>query len=437
LYHQDQHLWAQNFYRDISHFLVPYEEWWNEELLNTRENPVSAYPEDWIDYLDRSCNEDLWRFDAQNFWPLTSFADAPFYSWVSTIDQMNKEIPRVKNYPPIFGDDSWQWRWIKGKKRYELELFLAYTKENLPSSITSFCDIGGGKGHLSRTFALLSGLPGCTVDGDGELHRLGRELLSRLKHPFPPGKLSFMTHYLDHGAHCDHQEKPCSQYGEKTLLMGLHTCGSLAWQLVDDFLSHENAHALTSMACCYTKLLPRDLHRSEWAKKHALPLKDYSLTLASRGHALKNIDEYLFKWRVKSFRFALHLLLRDEFGIHEFMGVGEAHPRDYKQDFSHYAALKITELGLTSKLTTSTLQAFFDDPKRQKMIRHMFLANLLRFQLGRPIELLLNLDRQLYCFEQGRPAQLVALYDQVLSPRNLILWSDKETAKSSGLHSSR
>jgi hypothetical protein len=66
-----------------------------------------------------------------------------------------------------------------------------------------------------------------------------------------------------------------------------------------------------------------------------------------------------------------------------------------------------------------SLNNFFQDPTRTRLIRRMILAGILRGIYGRPLELYLLIDRALYLEENGYTAKLVPYFDEELSPRNI------------------
>jgi hypothetical protein len=123
------------------------------------------------------------------------------------------------------------------------------------------------------------------------------------------------------------------------------------------------------------------------------------------------------KWKVKSFRYSLHLLLYEKLGIKKFITV-EGHPlKKYGEDFSEYVFSKLTELGIKHNLAADYLNSFHQD--WSPLVKKMFLANIIRWQFGRLLEVYILLDRAIYLQESGFKVEMAQLFNESISPRNI------------------
>ena len=178
---------------------------------------------------------------------------------------------------------------------------------------------------------------------------------------------------------------------------------------------------LLNFGCCYHRLNPGiDFPLSRFYKDQKFPIINlFGLTLATRSHSEMSFETYQTKKQVKHYRYALHLFLMRHFNNKYFTGVGECHISMYSKPFHFYAQDKLAQLGLSHSYTDDYLDNFFNDPKIQRELHSMFLCNIIRWQLGRALEVYIQLDRCLYLEEQGFDVRLEQYFDETLSPRNL------------------
>jgi hypothetical protein len=130
-------------------------------------------------------------------------------------------------------------------------------------------------------------------------------------------------------------------------------------------------------------------------------------------------DVYETKERVKYYRYALHLFLMKHFNNKYFTDVGEVHIRTYWNPFADYIRSRLVELKLEHSFTDEDFEKFYHDPALQKELRTMWICNLIRWQLGRVLEVYLLIDRCLYLQEQGYDVEIEQYFTESLSPRNI------------------
>ncbi len=281
-------------------------------------------------------------------------------------------------------------------------------------------DVGGGVGHLARVAAHHCSSPGqlkaVCMDADEQLLNSGRKRL-----PTYPGHEANPVEFVQ--ARFPTEDRLLGQYIDAdTLVVGLHTCGPLAVELLRT-CSRLGAGAALNFGCCYHKIEDAQaLNLSHIAQEKPLGLSPYALTLATRAHHYFDFKDFQFNHRVKTYRYGIHLLLY-ELGQKEFVAVGEAqNPGLYQRPFGEYAAMKLRELDLwpgRELPDERACQDFFEGAKIQAEIDRLFRMNMVRWRFGPLIERAMLLDRALFMQEQGWQVQLRTFFDTQLSPRNI------------------
>ncbi|MDD4973555.1 MAG: methyltransferase, partial [Bacteriovorax sp.] len=278
-------------------------------------------------------------------------------------------------------------------------------------------DIGGGVGHLSRVLSHYHSIPSISLDRDPLFQKIGFERLSKYRKIEGSRDVSFVN--ITFGKIAD-EEILKTIFRPQAFSLGLHTCGALALTVIQKSIDYKTT-GLLSFGCCYHLLNPEtDFPLSNFYKKNQyLKLNLFALTLATRSHAEMSFEDYQTKERVKYYRYALHLFLTKYFNNKYFTGVGECHTRTYWEPFANYIKTKLSELKLEHCFTDEDFNLFYADPKIQKELRIMWLCNIIRWQLGRAIEVYLLLDRFLYLEEQGFKVKIEQYFNEALSPRNI------------------
>ena len=132
-----------------------------------------------------------------------------------------------------------------------------------------------------------------------------------------------------------------------------------------------------------------------------------------------SFSDYQTKERVKYYRYALHLFLMTNYNQNQFIEVGECPIKIYWEPFSHYIKMKLAELNIPHNFNDDDFNQFYLNPEIQKQLRLMFLCNIIRWQIGRALEVYLLLDRSIYLEEAGYEVKFEQYFEEEISPRNI------------------
>lgn len=403
------------YLRQLYDFLQPFSMIWQNEVMLLSDDEIdSFYNQNWLHYLSNISEKQLWKIDSGSY-DLKDISEISFRDYLREIEQRSHNIPSLKelNFKKL---PSWANNKVAGKKNHEIQVIGSY----LESSNKSFhhaIDIGGGVGHLARILAHYYHINFTTIDANKHFQDLGIKRL--MKYPPPNGAKEVLFKNLTLDQHRPNQEV-LSLFQKHDLSIGLHTCGPLSLAHFTYALKNHHADFL-NFGCCYYKMSPK-LHTniSDVSKKYPLPLNSYALTLATRGHNGQEWSQFLFKKRVKFYRYALHLFLSEKLNLKKVYTIGESKPKIYWGSFSDFAQLKIKSLQLTTgEISSRKLDEFYQSKKVQNKINTMFLCNIIRWRLGRLLELYILTDRALYLNQYERNVKLISFFDEKISPRNI------------------
>jgi hypothetical protein len=311
---------------------------------------------------------------------------------------------------------------VKGKKRHEIERITPLVEQlNSKHNYSCLIDIGGGQGHLARIISSFHQLPGKSIDCCQDFQNSGKQKLSKYPAYSQGEKIEYINHYFGDNTHQDAQLFPTN-----SLTVGLHTCGPLALRHFEAFQAGK-AKTLINFGCCYLRMNPQtDTNISQFVQQQPnLKLNKFALTLATRSHAKMNFNQFQLKQRVKLYRNIFHLLLTKKLAINHFISVGDSPPRHYWGSFYNYCQEKFNFISLENNLTEQEIEEFFQQEEHQTAALNMFCADIIRWQLGRPLEIYILLDRLFYLAEQGHKVELFQLFDETLSPRNIAIVATK------------
>lgn len=406
--------------KSLAEFLHPYSPIWREEIMNAYPQTIQDYPLEWIQLLDTLSVEELFDVDCKR--PVEKIQNTSLNEFIQTIKKLTEIefIPDSPEYPL----EAWAFHGIKKKKKHEIQKIVPVLKRTRDELKFEYVvDIGGGVGHLSRVLSHYHHIPSISIDRNPDFQNIGRERLKKFRKLEGAQEVTFMN--LTFGKD---EDKPTMKriFNDQSLSLGLHTCGPLANILIKSTVEHQTK-GLLSFGCCYHSMNPEvDFPLSSFYKENNFPAFNlYGLSLATRSHAEMSFDTYKTKEQVKKFRYALHLFLMRHYDNKYFASVGECHISTYWKPFHVYITDKLKELNIIHSFSAEYFDAFYSDPKLQKELRVMYLCNIIRWQLGRALEVYLQLDRCLYLEEQGYNVQLMQFFDEALSPRNLGILATK------------
>lgn len=390
----------------IRDFLKPYQEMWQNEIMLMYPEPLKGYPMEWIEEL-RSIKDknDIIKLEKKEVEGLVK--EPTLLEFYTRIQELTT-LDAAPVYPQL-KEDAHTWTFMTVKKQHEIKRVVPHVhavaqKLNIPGII----DIGGGIGLLAQSLHNHFSLKVTSIDMNPTLQETGKKRYGKEKVEYKNLKV-----------------EPNSEFSNllstKTMTVGLHTCGRLALDIIRES-SNKKVPALINFGCCYHNLFQaEDLQNiSSFAQEHGkLWMDKFALTLSCRAHNKMPEKEYDLKLKVKFYRYAIHILLHDHYGLKELVTLGNSSPRLYDEPFGHYALEQLQRIKLTSKHTLEELNAFFHNPELQILIERMLMAGLIRNALGRVLELYLLLDRAIYLEERGYKVRLEEFFDEELSPRNI------------------
>lgn len=394
----------------LQDLLMPYEEIWSQELIKTPRRPLAPYPSEWLEDLANLSHHQLWQLDSHKAMAPLKSSLSSFLRELHQACRLPKLISQSRpckiNHKSLWG--------IKAKKVHELQQIDSLFKE-YKIETDHLIDIGSGQGHLARVLSEGQNLKKITcLEANSHFITLGRKNL-RKSHSASP--ITFQECFFNDPQLLD----PLLEGVHSPLLMGLHTCGGLAVKVLASLGRHKNLRVL-SLGCCYHKLK----NESEWnlSGQLTLALTPYALTLASRGHGAMSYHDFCFKEKVKLYRYGLHFGLKELNKAHEFIPVGDSPQRHYLGSFEAYLChQRQRHPDLLSVDGIKAMNHWFLLPKTQDYLRASFMANIIRWQMGRALEQCLLADRVLWLKDQGRELVWGELFDQDISPRNIALLS--------------
>lgn len=409
--------------RQLRDFLSRFELMWRDEIMNEYPEGIAHYPSEWIALLDSLSPAELYDIDCKKIIPKivnTSFAD------------FMREAIKLSDLPvipesPLPRMEDWAYNGMKKKKKHEIERIVPRLKK-IQSHFSYVVDIGGGVGHLSRVLSLYHSIPSISLDRDQSFQEIGKERLKKFRHPQGAAEIKFVN--VTFGE--NDQEKLQDVFKTNSFSLGLHTCGGLANHLIKNTVVNKTS-GLLSFGCCYHRLnTENEFPLSAFYHDEKMPkLNLYALSLATRSHAQMDRDVYDTKERVKQYRYALHLFLMKHYNNKYFTDVGECPIKVYWGPFSVYIKSKLAELKIEHSFTDDYFENFYRDAGIQKELRAMWLCNLIRWQLGRALEVYLLLDRVLYLEENGYDVLIEQYFDEPLSPRNVGILALKKKGQQS------
>jgi hypothetical protein len=402
---------------ELNDFLRRYTLMWNDEIMNEYPKSLEHYPKEWIELLNGLDVHDLYSIDCKLI--PSKIKKTSFAQFMTTLKELSV-LPHIQEFPEIPLED-WAFNGVKKKKRHEIQKIVPVLKQLRDSSHYEYVvDIGGGVGHLSRVLSHYHGIPSISLDKDLEFQKNGQERLKKYRKIDGSRDVTFVSMNFGEKENAETKEALKNIFKPKSMALGLHTCGPLAIEVIQNTIDHQTI-GLLNFGCCYHRMNPlTDFPLSKrYKNQNFFTLNLFALSLATRSHAQMTFLDYQTKERVKYYRYGLHLFLMKYFNNKFFTDVGECHIRTYWGPFAHYIRNKLQELNLTHSFSDEDFNQFYENPQIQKELREMWLCNLIRWQLGRALEVYLLLDRVFYLEECGYIAKIEQYFDELISPRNI------------------
>jgi hypothetical protein len=398
----------------LAEFAQKYSPLWSKEIMNEYPESIADYPSEWLSLLNTLTEKELFDVDCKR--PVESLNSTTFELFVRTIKSLSL-IPTIEIFPEVPLED-WAFQGVKKKKKHEIQKIIPVLKKiQHEKKFEYIVDIGGGVGHLSRILSHYHAIPSISIDQNSKFQDIGRSRLKKFRKIDGAKDVTFMN--ITFGAEEKNQNLD-KIFNNKSLTLGLHTCGALANILIQTTIEHQTT-GLLSFGCCYHTLKPGvEFPLSSFYKEQFFPILNlYGLTLATRSHAEMSFETYRTKERVKYYRYALHLFLMEHFNSKIFIEVGECNINTYWKPFHVYISERLEHIKLPHQFTHEDFDNFYNDSSTQNKLREMYLCNIIRWQLGRVLEIYLQVDRCLYLEENNFEVKLEQYFDEPLSPRNL------------------
>lgn len=394
----------------ITEFLKPYQNIWENEIMLQYPNPLEGYPMPWINELMEIDKLDiLLEIERKNVeGHLKDESLLQFFRDILTLC----EVPKA-NSPELVPTSKTTFLYVIPKKEHEIRNLAPFVaKFTQDHSIERLIDIGGGIGLLAQTINSVYGTPITSVDMDEKLQQTGRERLKKLTLPAAPVEYECLKVDL-------YEARFRKLLTHDRATIGLHTCGGLAVSQIKSSVEQQ-CRGLINFGCCYHKILPHEQNLSQFAKENGgIEFNQFALTLSARAHKKFSLQDMELKWKVKFFRYTFHFMMCDFYDQWNTLNLGNSHKTLYDKTFADYALDQLSRINLESKMSYEELNAYFDRPENKKLIRQMLSAALIRDALSRLLELYLLIDRCLYLEEQGYKAELLSFFDETISPRDL------------------
>ncbi len=398
---------------------------WPCEVMNEFPESLEAYHQSWLEELNQCTEDELFDFDCKR--NVTKLSHSHLENFLKPI----RELCRLESFSPeshslaLAPLENWAYQGVKKKKRHEIDRMAPAIKKTFQElNCKRVVDIGGGVGHLARVLAHYYQMPTTSIDQNQEFQKIGKHRVQKFRKLPGACDVTFINAVLDLE---DKTQILAKEINRESFLLGLHTCGALANTLIRSAEKFKST-ALFNFGCCYYRMNPEvDLWQSQFYQSHHFPkLNLYGLTLATRSHAEDDRSTFDTKIRVKLYRNALHLFLLEKYHNKYETDVGECPIHIYWQPFSHYIGMKLKELNLQHHYTEKEFEDFYQRPDIQKTLRTIILCNLIRWQLGRALEVYLLLDRVLFLEEHEYQVSLKTYFQESLSPRNIGILAHKK-----------
>lgn len=402
---------------EINNYLIPYQQIWEEEIMNLYPESIEFYPKEWLEILNSLNESEIYQIDCKEIpHAIENTTLAQFIRKLKTLTEIKfKELPS----PLLL--ENWAFNQVKEKKKHEINCIAPLLKNLFDKNLFKrVIDIGGGVGHFSRVLSHYYKIPTISLDKNKNFQEIGQERLKKYRKLEGHANVKFINHeYKKY--ECD-KEKLLLQniYQENSFLFGLHACGPLSVKLVKHTVQFKTKGLLSFGCCYYTQNKNEDFPISNfYKKKNFFSINSFGLSLATRSHAPMELKDFITKKNVKYFRYALHLFLIKYFQNKFFTDVGESPLSIYSKPFSLYIHSKLQQLNLTHNFSMEFFDKFYHDIETQRELKTMWFCNIIRWQLGRALEISLLLDRAIYLEENGYNVEMKQFFQEEISPRNI------------------
>lgn len=333
-----------------------------------------------------------------------------------------------------------QKRGINLKKEHEIVNFANFIEQrSLQSDTKNILDIGSGLGYLGEELTR-KGFKVLGVEGsEGHSERAEKRKDTNESHTFDTVHLK-----IDGSQEC--LQRLSSLTSEKSCLVGLHCCGDLTPQLLKIFSKIDQFSSLMLVSCCYLKMSPGkdgfenfplspELKSAVDKSEKPGVFNGFMLRLGAQETVKRwlemGLEEHKKHMNNVGFRAVLEKVASDngiELKKKRRKGV-------LQRDFDNIDAFK-DNLAERYNIDESKVENFSEQVLEcfQENSKHFDLFEILtglQFLLQSVIENMIHWDRVLYLKEisEFRECGIFEIFDDLVSPRNKVIYAKKVTTK--------
>ncbi|KAG4077213.1 hypothetical protein HA402_016200 [Bradysia odoriphaga] len=334
---------------------------------------------------------------------------------------------------------------IKPKKLHEIERMAALCSRTATDCHVEYVlDFGAGLGHLARVLGYGYGLSVCCLEQqkrlseeakliDEKLYRTACQFLEcgeikRLRRPVHLNvQLTVSTDtesLLNQISECfniPNDKRDKLTFG----IVGLHPCGDLAAILLNVFLKCKEAKFINIAGCCYMKMTESSFPLSNYLRRHSLSHLSYEAKEISCHHqeiyvqrlADRNYDHLM----IHSYRAAIEKIISKYWPELKHIGL-KSIKHSTGLTFSDYCSRATSHL----RIVIPEDEIFSAEVQRDlRCWKKIVIFYTLRLMMAPLVESVILYDRMLYVLEKHYCVQSEALFDPVISPRNVVITAVK------------
>eukprot|EP01117_Protostelium_nocturnum_P017272 TRINITY_DN7010_c0_g1_i1.p1 TRINITY_DN7010_c0_g1~~TRINITY_DN7010_c0_g1_i1.p1 ORF type:complete len:496 (-),score=132.62 TRINITY_DN7010_c0_g1_i1:123-1433(-) len=373
-------------------------------------------------------------------------------------DDISQKIP----------SDSTVFRGMSPKKRHEVERLIPVIlnlMEGKPEGEFRIIDVGSGEGYLSSVLSYSYGLKVTGIDAqysEGANRRksvLVKEIAAKyakedrgeIKEKLEED-LNFIEFYLTSEIDEEGFRKLCGgNLGEKIIMIGLHTCGSLACTMLKLFVECDFIDAFVGVGCCYYKgnlrdifLLSKTMKEKEKSTDRFPRFDLQSWYLACESTEMwreMTSEEKKYTLRRRFFRSLLEIALRRALESYGFEGHFTVRKVKKKQceSFEDYFEACLEKLKFNPERNDLGLlqivREFWNPREKLKKLEMEYEGQMIQLISFHALQLCVAplmesisvLDRHLYLAENNIRSAIIPLFKESTSPRNLVLVGTKRS----------
>ena len=306
-------------------------------------------------------------------------------------------IPLGEQVSQALNEARFGWE-VPGRKKQQIEAFSV----KLTDTKQPYLEWCGGKGHLGRTLALLSGQPVETVEWNGQLCEQGQRLAKRAgvqQRFYQEDALDAKTLRHVPGKH----------------VVALHACGDLHRQLVHAATQYRLT-ALDFSPCCYH--LGRQEHYQAFNKELGLQLGRDDLRLSVTNSDTASVSRIKQRDQEMVWKLAFDSLRRQLQTNTPYQNI-QPIPKAWLQlPFGRFCVTLAQREGVQLPDDVDWAHIESEGWRRQHEVMRL---NLPRFAFRRAIEIWLVLDMAVHLQQIGYRVSVRRFCEPALTPRNLLV----------------